>query len=33
MLGVFPSSGTFVAGTIDPCISTIEDKNATGCLS
>jgi len=29
----FSSSGTFVAGTIDPCISTIDDKNTTGCLS
>jgi hypothetical protein len=33
MLEVFPTSGTFVAGTIDPCISTFKGKNRTGCLS
>jgi hypothetical protein len=33
MLGVFPPSGTFVAGTTDPCTSNIKDKNTTGCLS
>jgi hypothetical protein len=32
-LEVFPPSGMFVAGTNDPCISTIEDKNTTRCLS